>query len=65
MSEKTEKTDAIKPVHLFTKTQFVNWGKMARYKDWLNANLKDGKSYSKAEVIAMVEKAFKVKLNIQ
>lgn len=65
MSEKTEKTEAVQPVHTFTKTQFVNWGKMARYKDWLKANLKDGKSYPKAEVIAMVEKAFKVKLNIK
>lgn len=65
MAKKTEKTEAVQPVQLFTKKQFLNWNKMARYKDWLSANLQDGKSYPRAEVIAMVEKAFKIKLNIK
>lgn len=53
------------PVPTFTKRQFVTWGKMARYKDYLNAQLEDGESYTKAEVFELIEKAFKVKLNIK
>lgn len=70
MAAKTQKKEAAEevttpPASTFTKRQFVNWSKMARYKDYLNAQLEDGKSYTKAEVFELIEKAFKVKLNIK
>lgn len=68
MAAKTKKAEAdekVTTVSTFTKRQFVTWGKMARYKDYLNAQLEDGKSYTKAEVFELIEKAFKVKLNIK
>lgn len=70
MAAKTKKKEAAEeviapPAFMFTKRQFVTWGKLARYKDYLNAQLEDGKSYTKAEVAEIIEKAFKVKLNIK
>ena len=68
MAAKNKKAEAdgkVTTVSTFTKRQFVTWGKMARYKDYLNAQLEDGKSYTKAEVFELIEKAFKVKLNIK
>lgn len=67
MAAKTKKKEAdekVTTVSTFTKRQFVTWGKLTRYKDYLNAQLEDGKSYTKAEVFEIIEKAFKVKLNI-
>lgn len=48
----------------FTKRQFVNSRTFARYRDYLNAQLKDGVMYTKTEVADMIEKAFKVKISI-
>lgn len=48
----------------FTKKQIVNSRLFGRYRDYLNANLKDNKSYTKAEVADVIEKAFKVKIKI-
>lgn len=53
-----------KPVPTFTKKQFVESYTFAKYRDFLNAQLEDGKSYSKAEVIEKIETTYKVKLNI-
>lgn len=48
----------------FTKQQFVKSRTFARYRDYLNAQLKDGAKYTKAEVAGMIEKVFKVSINI-
>ena len=48
----------------FTKKQIINSRLFGRYRDYLNANLEDNKSYTKAEVAEVIEKAFKVKIKI-
>lgn len=53
-----------KPVPTFTKKQFVESITFGKYKDFLNAQLEFGKSYTKAEVVKKIENTFKVKLNI-
>lgn len=54
-----------KPVSTFTKKQFVESMTFGKYRDFLSAQLEDGKSYTKAEVVEKIEKTFKVKLNIK
>lgn len=53
-----------KPVPTFTKKQFVESYTFAKYRDFLSAQLENGKSYTKAEVVGMIETTYKVKLNI-
>lgn len=53
-----------KPVPTFTKKQFVESMTFGKYKDFLNAQLEQGKTYTKAEVAEKIEKVFKVKLII-
>lgn len=65
MATKKEKEAATVDEPKFTKKQFVKDSrKCARYRDYLNAQLKDGAKYTKAEVESMIEKAFKVKIKI-
>lgn len=52
------------PAPTFTKKQFVTSRLFGRYQDYLTANLEDGKTYTKAEVAEMIQKAFKVKIDI-
>lgn len=51
-------------VPTFTKKQFVESYTFGKYRDFLNAQLENGKSYTKAEVAEKIESTFKVKLNI-
>lgn len=53
-----------KPVPTFTKKQFVESYTFGKYRDFLSAQLENGKSYTKAEVAGMIETTYKVKLNI-
>lgn len=65
VTEVAEVAEAAAPAApTFTKKQFVKSRTFARYKDYLTANLKDGETYTKAQVAAMIEKTYKVTLNI-
>lgn len=66
MAKKKESEETVaetKHVPTFTKKQFVESYSFAKYRDFLNAQLENGKSYTKAEVIELIEKTYKVKLN--
>lgn len=66
VAEVAEVAEAAAPAApTFTKKQFVQSRTFGRYKDYLTANLEDGKRYTKAEVAEMIEKVFKIKLNIK
>lgn len=52
------------PAPTFTKKQFVTSRLFGRYQDYLTANLEDGKTYTKAEVAEMIQKVFKVTIDI-
>lgn len=65
VAEVAEVAEAAAPAApTFTKKQFISSLKFGRYKDFLAANLKDGVTYTKAQVAAMIEKTYKVKINI-
>lgn len=67
MASKTKKSETAEETVVestFTKKQFVKSNKFGRYQDYLNANLEDGKTYTKAEVAKMIEKTYKVKIDI-
>ena len=51
-----------KPAPTFTKKQFVESYTFAKYRDFLSAQLENGKSYTKAEVIEKIETTYKVKI---
>ena len=66
VAEVAEVAEAAAPAApTFTKKQFVKSRTFGRYKDYLTANLEDGETYTKAQVVAMIEKTYKVKLNIK
>lgn len=48
----------------FTKKQFVESYTFGKYRDFLSAQLENGKLYTKVEVAKMIETTYKVKLNI-
>lgn len=60
MAEKTETKKAEQTVPAFRKKAIIRSRKYERWADYLNANLKDDKSYTHAELAAMIKKAFKV-----
>lgn len=62
----TESVAEVAPVQAptFTKKQFVTSRLFGRYQDYLTANLEDGKTYTKAEVAEMIQKVFKVTIDI-
>lgn len=63
VTEVAEVAEATAPATpTFTKKQFLNSRSFARFKDYLAANLEDGKKYTKAEVAAMIEKVFKINI---
>ena len=71
MAKKTKETEVVTETVTetvsepsFTKKQLVQSLTFGKYRDYLSANLEDGKSYTKAEVTKMIEKTYKVTLNI-
>lgn len=68
MAKKTTETEVVVTEKVnepsFSKKQLVNSLTFGKYRDYLNANLEDGKTYTKTQVVKMIEKTYKVTLNI-
>lgn len=60
---KTDESEAMVEVDLFSKEQIVSANKYIHRKDVVNVVLKDGQSYSLDEVDELIEKFMKEKVN--